>query len=99
MKEPDYDDYDIVPQGGHWPRRMHTENEWEYLGSVSSTKNKYDVYRHKIKEAYSGISMQYGDEEHQYWSSSILAAQPLPGSFPESIAIAFALEYDRVLEK
>jgi hypothetical protein len=86
----------------YWPCGVHkAEDGWQYLGSVSSLLYKkthgMDIYRHEGYKIYSGISMQYGPNEEDYYSNAYIALGNVP-TFEQAILLAYAIRFDRVTE-
>ena len=85
------------PAERHWSEGVHLlEAGWVYLGSYNlGTGQKGDVYYDEDIDAYEGISIQYGPDEHQYYSSSHIYLDDLSTSPLSCILKAYAMKYGR----
>lgn len=50
----------------------------------------------KNKEQYSGISIQYGEKDFEYYSCSHISAKGIVASFLDGILKSYAVQYDRL---
>jgi hypothetical protein len=84
----------------YWPNGVHCHEKWELIGTLKSGNGKIlDVYRHRFPKQYGGISMQYGPDEQEYYSSDTVYSNAVPISFEQSILLAFGLAFDRTKER
>ena len=79
----------------HWKYSVHSLDKWELVARVSLPDDELDIYIHKNKEQYEGVSIQYGPDEPQYYSSSHPYVDDGVTSLSDGLLKAFAIEHDR----
>lgn len=85
----------------YWPCGVHkSEDGWEYLGSVSYLNHTgVDIYRQLDMAVYGGISMQNGPADGDYYSFGAIDSSKSVISFEHAIMVAYAIRYDRKINK
>ena len=87
----------------HWNEGVHNSENWIYIGSYNFSLNnkeeKGDIYIHKNKKIYKGISVQYGNEEFQYYSSSIIYEEDVPLSLSSAILLGYGIVTNRTTKR
>lgn len=81
----------------YWPIGAHFGDNWEYVGSFCiKGKMKGDVYIGKDINKYSGVSIQYGQKENEYASSSYIYQEDIPCGVMDSMLRVYAFAFDRI---
>jgi len=83
---------DITP---HWKDSVHTPDKWELVGRITTPTQELDVYIHKNKEQYRGVSIQYGPEHSEYYSCEYPYVDDATVYMMQGLINAFAFEHGR----